>query len=120
MRIGSSAARPVMRAIIELTRRRGDRAGHSGDRGVARRIAALSAGFLLALGGPAAARAADLRGHGGPVRAIDVAPAAGLAVTGSFDGRSIVWSLDSGAAREVLLFHDGQVNAVAVLPGGGY
>lgn len=109
-----------MRAIIELTRRRGDRAGHSGDRGVARRIAALSAGFLLALGGPAAARAADLRGHGGPVRAIDVAPAAGLALTGSFDGRSIVWSLDSGAAREVLLFHDGQVNAVAVLPGGGY
>jgi cytochrome c len=67
-----------------------------------------------------AADAADLRGHGGPVRAVAVASDGKTAITGSFDTRAIVWSLENGAAREVLLFHEGQVNAVAILPGGGF
>jgi cytochrome c len=61
------------------------------------------------------ATGAELRGHGGPVRAIAVA-SEGVVITGSFDTRAITWSLRTGTAREVLLFHAGQVNAVAALP----
>ncbi|MDQ6437684.1 hypothetical protein RB623_26840 [Mesorhizobium sp. LHD-90] len=68
----------------------------------------------------ATAHGADLRGHGGPVRAILVTPDGKTAITGSFDSKAIVWSLDNGEAREVLLFHDGQVNAVAALPDGRF
>ena len=53
------------------------------------------------------------------MRAIAVGPG-GAVITGSFDTRAIVWSLEPGAAREVLLFHAGQVNAVAALPDGGF
>lgn len=81
---------------------------------LARRI--LTAALLL-VGGAAAG--AELRGHGGPVRAIAVAPG-GAVITGSFDTRAIVWSIETGTAREVLLFHAGQVNAVAALPDGGF
>ncbi|MFU0507596.1 hypothetical protein [Pseudaminobacter sp. NGMCC 1.201702] len=73
---------------------------------------------LLLLG--AAAHGAELHGHGGPVRSIAVTADAEMAITGSFDARAIVWSLETGEAREVLLFHDGQVNAVAVLPSGRF
>jgi cytochrome c len=73
------------------------------------------AAALLVFG--ATATGAELRGHGGPVRAIAVAPD-GAVITGSFDTRAIVWSLRTGTAREVLLFHAGQVNAVAALPDG--
>jgi cytochrome c len=68
----------------------------------------------------AAAHGAELRGHGGPVRAIAVTADGQTAITGSFDTKAIVWSLETGEAREVLLFHDGQVNAVAVLPDGRF
>jgi cytochrome c len=64
----------------------------------------------------AVAHGTELRGHGGPVRTIAVAPDGKTAITGSFDTRVIVWSLETGEAREVLLFHEGQVNAVAILP----
>lgn len=70
----------------------------------------------LLLFGFGAAYGMELRGHGGPVRAIAVAPDGQTAITGSFDTKAIVWSLETGEAREVLLFHDGQVNAVAALP----
>jgi cytochrome c len=76
----------------------------------------LTAALLLA---GATATGAELRGHGGPVRAIAVAPG-GAVITGSFDSRAIVWSLESGTAREVLLFHAGQVNAVAALAEGRF
>ncbi|WP_159585570.1 c-type cytochrome [Chelativorans xinjiangense] len=62
----------------------------------------------------------ELRGHGGPVRAIAVAPEGKTAITGSFDTRAIVWSLETGEARRVLLFHGDEVNAVAVLPDGSF
>ena len=76
----------------------------------------LTAALLLVA---ATAVGAELRGHGGPVRAIAVAPG-GAVITGSFDTRAIVWSLETGTAREVLLFHAGQVNAVAALPEGRF
>lgn len=67
-----------------------------------------------------AADAVELRGHGGPVRAIAVAADGRTAITGSFDAKAIVWSLETGEAREVLLFHDDQVDAVAALPEGRF
>ena len=73
--------------------------------------------LLLAVGG---AGAAELRGHGGPVRAIAMTGDGASAITGSFDSSAIIWSLQSGAARQVLRFHFSQVNAVAVLPEGRF
>lgn len=61
---------------------------------------------------------AELRGHGGPVRAL--ATAGDLAVSGSFDQSAILWSLNEGAAVSVLRFHDGAVNAVAFLGDGRF
>src|SRR5262245_31893973 len=61
---------------------------------------------------------AQLRGHGGPVRAIAVSPDGTRAVSGSFDTRAILWSLASGSAERVLRFHEGAVNAVAFLADG--
>lgn len=75
---------------------------------------------LAALLVGAAAQGMELRGHGGPVRAIAVAQDGKTVITGSFDSKAIIWSLDDGEAREVLLFHDGQVNAVAALPNGQF
>lgn len=74
----------------------------------------------LLFGFGATAHGVELRGHGGPVRAIAVAPDGQAAITGSFDTKAIVWSLATGEAREVLLFHEGQVNAVASLPQGRF
>jgi cytochrome c len=69
---------------------------------------------LALLAAPAAAQ--DLIGHGGPVGALDVAGAG--VVSGSFDTRAIVWDAATGVAARVLRFHDGNVTAVAKLPGG--
>src|SRR5712672_2107015 len=66
----------------------------------------------------AAAAQAQLRGHGGPVRALAVSPDGRLAISGSFDTSVIRWSLERNAAEQVLRFHDGAVNAVATLPDG--
>ncbi len=68
----------------------------------------------------ASAQGAELRGHGGPVRAIAIADDGRTAITGSFDAKAIIWSLETGEAREVLLFHDDQVDAVASLPDGRF
>ena len=61
---------------------------------------------------------AQLRGHGGPVRAVAISPDGGTAVSGGFDTSAIRWSLARNSAEEVLRFHDGAVNAVAVLGDG--
>jgi cytochrome c len=61
---------------------------------------------------------AQLRGHGGPVRAVAIAPDGKTAVSGSFDASAIRWSLERDIAEQVLRFHDGAVNAVAMLPDG--
>jgi cytochrome c len=62
--------------------------------------------------------AAEMRGHGGPVRAIAVSPDGRTAVTGSFDTTVIVWDLERETARQVLRFHEGPVNAIAMLGAG--
>jgi cytochrome c len=59
---------------------------------------------------------AQLRGHGGPVRALAVSAEGKTAVSGSFDTSAIRWSLERNTAEQVLRFHDGAVNAVAMLP----
>src|SRR5829696_3771912 len=72
---------------------------------------------LLALASPALAQ---LRGHGGPVRALAVSPDGRLAMSGSFDQSAILWAIDQGVALAVLRFHEGAVNAVAALPDGRF
>lgn len=61
---------------------------------------------------------AQLRGHGGPVRALAVSPDGNSAISGSFDTSAIRWSLARNVAEQVLRFHDGAVNAVAYLKDG--
>jgi cytochrome c len=52
------------------------------------------------------------------VRAVAVSPDGSRAVSGSFDSTAITWSLGSGTAEKVLRFHEGAVNAVAILADG--
>jgi cytochrome c len=79
------------------------------------RVSALLAAVLLA-GTPSAH--AQLRGHGGPVRALALSADGTTALSGSFDGSAILWSLPRSAATQVLRFHDDAVNAVALLKDG--
>jgi cytochrome c len=71
--------------------------------------------IVLLLAGPAEAQ---LRGHGGPVRALAVSADGTTAVSGSFDSSAIRWSLSRNAALQVLRFHESAVNAVALAPDG--
>jgi cytochrome c len=61
---------------------------------------------------------AQLRGHGGPVRALAISSDGQTAVTGSFDSTAIRWSLTRNAAEQVLRFHTDAVNAVVLLRDG--
>ena len=61
---------------------------------------------------------AQLRGHGGPVRALAISADGQTAVSGSFDSSAIRWSLPRNAADQVLRFHQSAVNAVALTPDG--
>ena len=72
--------------------------------------------LLPALGTSAAL--AQLRGHGGPVRALAISPDGKTAFSGSFDSTAIRWSLTSNAAEQVLRFHADAVNAVVLLRDG--
>jgi cytochrome c len=71
--------------------------------------------LLVALLSVSVAANAQLRGHGGPVRALAISADGTQAISGSFDTSAIRWSLQRNAAVEVLRFHDGAVNAVAFL-----
>jgi cytochrome c len=73
---------------------------------------------ILALIAGISAAQAQLGGHGGPVRAVAVSPDGTTAISGSFDGSAIRWSLTRNAAEQVLRFHDDAVNAVALLRDG--
>jgi cytochrome c len=77
-------------------------------------IATLALATLVA-GSPASAQ---LRGHGGPVRAVAVSPDGSTAISGSFDSSAIRWSLTRNAADQVLRFHESAVNAVVALRDG--
>ncbi len=61
---------------------------------------------------------AQLRGHGGPVRALAIAPDGKTALSGSFDSSAIRWSLARDTAEQVLRFHESAVNAAAIMPDG--
>lgn len=78
-----------------------------------RRLVPLFAAILAA-----SAAHAQLRGHGGPVKALAVAPDGQSAISGSFDSSAIRWSLSRNAAEQVLRFHESAVNAVAILKDG--
>ena len=58
---------------------------------------------------------AQMRGHGGPVRALAISSDGQSAISGSFDSTVIRWSLTRNAAEQVLRFHSDAVNAVALL-----
>jgi cytochrome c len=62
--------------------------------------------------------AQDLRGHGGPVRAIAVSADGQTIVTGSFDESVIRWNTATGSATAVLRGHAGSVNAAVILEDG--
>lgn len=79
-------------------------------------VAALALTLTLALPRTMPATAQDLIGHGGPVGALAVAGERVL--SGAFDTRAILWDMQTGGAEHVLRFHDGNVTAVAHLPGG--
>src|SRR5262245_25331446 len=61
---------------------------------------------------------AQLRGHGGPVRALAISPDGTHAVSGSFDTSAIRWSLTKNVAEQVLRRHDDAVNAITYLKDG--
>jgi len=61
---------------------------------------------------------AQMRGHGGPVRALSISPDGQTALSGSFDSTAIRWSLTRNAAEQVLRFHADAVNAVVLLRDG--
>jgi cytochrome c len=62
--------------------------------------------------------AAQLAGHGGPVRALAISADGATLISGSFDSSAIRWSLSRDVAEQVLRFHEGAINAVAILPDG--
>jgi cytochrome c len=74
---------------------------------------------LLALSSLAMTPAfAQLRGHGGPVRALAISSDGQTAISGSFDSTAIRWSLTRNAAEQVLRFHTDAVNAVVLFKDG--
>ena len=75
----------------------------------------LSITILLLLLGTAPTQA-QLRGHGGPVRALAISSDGLTALSGSFDTSIIRWSLQRNTAEQVLRFHDGAVDAILMLP----
>src|ERR1700750_3107004 len=63
---------------------------------------------------------AQMRGHGGPVRALAVSADGKTVVSGSFDTTATRWSLATQTAEQVLRFHEGAVNAVVLLGDGRF
>jgi cytochrome c len=87
----------------------------AGPASAAHRLIVCALALLVTVAVPAQAQ---LRGHGGPVRALAVSPDGKRLISASFDTTAIAWSLASGAAEKVLRFHEGAVNAVAFLKDG--
>jgi cytochrome c len=74
--------------------------------------------FSLLLSVLALPASAEMRGHGGPVRALAIAPDGTSLISGSFDTSVIRWILPGERAAQVLRFHEGAITSVAALPGG--
>lgn len=75
--------------------------------------AVLAAGLNWAHGG-------DLKGHGGPIKAVTVSPDGTSVLSGSFDYSMISWDIsgDKPALVNRFIGHDAAVNAVAFTPDG--
>ena len=86
--------------------------------GVSRHMRRLAIAACIILSLSSSSAQAQLRGHGGPVRALAISPDGKTAISGSFDQTAIVWSLARQAAEQVLRFHDGAVNAAVLLADG--
>ena len=82
---------------------------------VSARLAVFCVALLVTLAVGLAPISAQLRGHGGPVRALAISPDGKSAISGSFDTSAIRWSLTRNVAEHVMRFHGGAVNAVAWL-----
>jgi cytochrome c len=89
-----------------------------GSRNKFRLVVSTCAALLAVLPQAITTASAQLRGHGGPVRALAISPDGQTAVTGSFDSTAIRWSLTRNAAEQVLRFHADAVNAVVLLRDG--
>jgi cytochrome c len=76
------------------------------------------AALLVLLPSMVSPASAQLRGHGGPVRALAISSDGQSAISGSFDSTAIRWSLTRNAAEQVLRFHADAVNAVVLLGDG--
>ncbi|MEK9670912.1 MAG: c-type cytochrome [Rhodospirillaceae bacterium] len=74
-------------------------------------------GVLLAVLWTGATRA-DLIGHGGMVRAIDVAPDGRTVLTGSFDFTVRLWDFGTQTEKAVLDGHEGPVTSASFFPDG--
>lgn len=81
-----------------------------------RRLPLVIGALIASLGATSAF--AQLRGHGGPVRALAISCDGQTLLSGSFDGSAIRWSLGRDAAEQVLRFHADAVNAAALLKDG--
>ena len=73
--------------------------------------------MLLAAAIPGGARA-DLIGHGGMVRAVDVSPDGHWVVTASFDFTARLWDFGTQAEVAVLDAHEGPVTSAVFTPDG--
>jgi cytochrome c len=78
----------------------------------------LALALLVGLSGPVGGQ--ELRGHGGPVRALAAAADGDLLLSGSFDTSLIAWRPSEGTALRVLRGHDAGINALALDPSGRY
>lgn len=74
---------------------------------------------LIPASGAAAELPDTLKGHGGPIKAITIAPDGEHALTASFDYSIIYWDLSGTEGRVVhrMTGHSGPVNDVAFVPG---
>lgn len=83
-------------------------------------LAAWLAAFALLAGTTLPVLAEDLKGHGGPVKAVAVSADGTRALSGSFDYAMIFWVLDGDRSELLKRFigHDAAVNAVEFTPDG--
>ncbi len=72
---------------------------------------------MFAVAGAVAGQAAELRAHGGPVRALAIAPDGAWAVSGGFDSSVVLWDLATETATSIRRVHQAPVTAIAILDG---
>lgn len=81
-------------------------------------IALASTLFLISMIGAGLPTRADLIGHGGMVRAVDVSRDGGLVITASFDFTARIWDFGTQTEVAVLDAHEGPVTGAVFSPDG--